>query len=165
MRITKTTLSGGMILFSFIMLLLFPRTGSCHGTGFQLFPEQHPVCARFYYSGGTPMAFAEILVFAPGEELVEFQNGRTDRQGVFAFCPRQSGKWRMEVNDGRGHKVSAMVDVQDVLKKATANEPIVAVALHGHGTASPGWKEVVLGLSLMMNLWGGLRWVKKRFSS
>ena len=154
-----------MILFTFTLLLLFPRTGSCHGTGFQLLLEEQTVCARFYYSGGAPMAFAEIFVFAPGEELIEFQNGRTDGQGVFAFCPRQSGEWRMEVNDGRGHKVSALVDVQDVLKKENATEPIVAVAIHGHDTTSPGWKEVVLGLSLMMNLWGGLRWAKKKFSS
>jgi len=154
-----------MILFSFIMLFLLPQTGSCHGTRFQLLPEQHPVCDRFYYSGGAPMAFAEVLVFAPGEELIEFQNGRTDGQGFFAFCPPQSGKWRVEVNDGRGHKVNALVDVLNVLKKDNVTEPIVAIAIHGHGTASPGWKEVVLGLSLMMNLWGGLSWMKKKFSS
>lgn len=111
------------------------------------------------------MAFAEIFVFAPGEEQIEFQNGRTDGQGIFAFCPHQSGEWRMEVNDGRGHKVNALVDVRDVLKKENTSETMVAVAIHGHGGDSPGWKEVVLGLSLLMNLWGGLRWAKKKFSS
>lgn len=61
------------------------------------------------------MGYAEVCVFSPEESdknsSVEHQNGRTDCNGRFAFSPDSSGVWKVEVNDGRGHKIQAEVKV------------------------------------------------------
>ena len=56
------------------------------------------------------MSYAQTMIFSPQDQKTEYQNGRTDRKGRFAFYPDIVGKWRIEVSDGMGHKVQAEVN-------------------------------------------------------
>lgn len=111
----------------------------------------------FHYSGGDPISYARILVFSPNDNKAEYQNGRTDRKGKFAFFPDTSGKWRFEVNDGRGHMAKGSVDftTQEKTDKKAVNPPISSPNM-------PKPLAVVMGISLVFNLFFFLRaWKKK----
>jgi len=116
-----------------------------HGTTYDVLDSAATVAARFAYDDGEPMMYAEVLVFRPGNDQIEYQNGRTDQLGHFAFCPDTSGTWRVEVADGMGHKVSSRIRVDADLRGA------VAVGGQGRGPSGVGLR-VVTGLSLLANL-------------
>ena len=61
---------------------------------------------EFSYSTGDVAAYAEAKLYGPDSADVEFQNGRTDAQGRFAFLPDKPGTWTIVVADNMGHKVS-----------------------------------------------------------
>jgi nickel transport protein len=68
------------------------------------------VVARAAYAGSDPVSFAEVAVHKPGLET-EYQTGRTDRNGYFAFVPDGPGSWRIIVDDELGHRTEKTVDV------------------------------------------------------
>jgi len=82
-----------------------------HGTAYRVIGDATVVTVEFYYSDKEPMRYAEVLVYSPKDAKIEFQNGRTDRNGRFCFCPDATGTWRMEVKDGTGHNVKSRVEV------------------------------------------------------
>lgn len=81
-----------------------------HGTGYEVF--EGGTCVRALYDDGSPMAFCDANVFAPGEDEEAYQAGTTDRNGCLAFVPDTNGTWRVVVDDGMGHSVRAPVDVK-----------------------------------------------------
>lgn len=121
-------------------------TVHAHGTGFQLLPDSAVFAVRFFYTGGDPMAYAQINIQGPDQDQPEHQNGRTDCKGIFAFYPTQPGTWVLTVSDGRGHRVRANVEVANHLKPARTN------AVQTNRSISPGWVEVLAGLSLLLNI-------------
>lgn len=95
------------------------------------------MAVEFFYSDKTPMRYAEVLVFSPENEKAEYQNGRTDQSGRFAFLAETPGEWQMKVNDGMGH---ATVTVNPArLESKTggdnsgnrSNEFSLPIAVHG----------------------------------
>jgi nickel transport protein len=78
-----------------------------HGLGYRIVEKKTVPVVMFYYSGGKSVSYAEVKVWSPTNDSIEFQNGRTDENGIFAFNPDSEGIWRIEVNDGLGHKVTA----------------------------------------------------------
>jgi nickel transport protein len=52
-----------------------------------------------------------VLVYAPGGGDTEFQNGRTDARGRFAFLPDRPGVWRVKVDAGMGHGFDIEIEV------------------------------------------------------
>src|SRR5437879_11860805 len=73
-----------------------------HGTGARNIGSGASV-TEFYYSDGTPMAYAEATVLAPDDDSAPFMHGRADRLGRVAFFPSADGVWRVEARDGEGH--------------------------------------------------------------
>ena len=53
------------------------------------------VLVQFAYSSGEQPTYAKVEVYSPADDKVEFQNGRTDAQGRFAFMPDAPGRWRI----------------------------------------------------------------------
>lgn len=101
------------------------------------------VAVRFGYAGGDPMSYAEVLVFAPTakEGDAEFQNGRTDALGNFAFVPNIPGTWRISSSD-MGHRAEMQIEVTEqgiVQAKAPTGLPSQTL-------------RMLLGLSLIINL-------------
>ena len=56
---------------------------------------------EFRFSDGSPMAFADIKVFAPSKEL--WLAGRADGAGRFAFMPDNAGEWTLEAREAENH--------------------------------------------------------------
>lgn len=103
------------------------------------------VCAvEFAYSTGGTANYAEVKVYAPDNADVEFQNGRTDALGRFAFLPDKAGTWTVVMADGMGHKVSHPVAV------TLSGERVAQVPAEGL-TASSKLFPALLGVSLLAN--------------
>ena len=108
---------------------------------------------QFAYAGGEQPTYAKVEVYSPADSKVEFQNGRTDAQGRFAFMPDAPGQWRVIMADNMGHRVEHAVDVS---ADPTAQQADVKIA--GDAAATPGVGgfsiplRILLGLSLLANM-------------
>lgn len=150
-----------MIYWMFVLLLalmyqsMASQPASAHGTAYRVIDGNATITAEFFYSDNEPMRYAEVLVFGPGDENVEYQNGRTDRMGRFAFFPQTPGTWRIEVNDGVGHAVHTRFEVNRRGADGTGlkNTPVVRNSLLGETSL---FTRIILGLSLMLNLFLGV---------
>ena len=68
------------------------------------------VVTRAAYAGRDPVSFAEVAVHKPDSES-EYQTGRTDLNGYFAFVPDGPGLWQIIVDDELGHRTEKTVEV------------------------------------------------------
>ncbi len=112
--------------------LITPRPGWGHGVQLEYqLVNQVQIQAR--YDSGTPMAQAQVLVYAPGTASSPWSRGTTDAQGRFSFSPdaNQPGYWQVMVRQA-GHGQSVTVPV-------------------GEGAAAPGTKPPTADL--------GQRWL------
>ena len=111
--------------------------------------EGRAVTLHAGYSTGAPVAYGEVMVFAPDDTATEFQNGRTDRNGDFAFLPDAPGPWRITVDAGMGHRVRLDLAIgADAAKLPPAPPP------------NTGPLRILLGLSLLANLGLAAAWRK-----
>ena len=117
-----------------------------HGVAYEMVETSPAVTFKSGFSSGDPIAYGQVLIYAPDNAEVEFQNGRTDRNGVFSFLPDRPGIWKVEVDGGLGHKLIFDVEVAGSEK----NE------LSAHEKEAPlqGSIEIkaLLGISLIFNL-------------
>lgn len=122
-------------------LMAWHAPAHAHGVGHA--PETLPAEGiRFYYSDGTPMAFAEATLFAP--DGTEHQNARTDAMGRIAVLPDKPGTWRLVVSDGMGHR--SEMTIAAGATSSTARQP------SGNAGGPPGLTAILLGLSLLGNV-------------
>jgi nickel transport protein len=136
-----------------ILLFLFlPAQAQAHALLARNILVRHDAAVvEFAYSDDEPAAFGAAKIFSPDNATVEFQNGRTDMRGRFAFSPDTSGTWTAVVTDGMGHKVSHKLEIPAAETDGTAPAP------------APKQKEasmplrIALGLSLIANIFMGLR--------
>jgi nickel transport protein len=98
--------------FVTIMLLFNGLITIClaHGTSCKIFKDS-TLIIKAEYDDGTVMSYAEVLIFSPDDKTIEYQNGRTDKNGIFAFVPDKPGNWRIKVNDGMGHGIVKEITV------------------------------------------------------
>jgi hypothetical protein len=95
------------------------------------------------YADGTPAAFVPVQVFAPGQDAV-FQDGATDRHGVFLFAPDTGGVWRLQLDDGMGHVLDHTLTVSDEHTLRVVSRP-------GRGSR---WCGGVAGVGLIFGAFG-----------
>jgi nickel transport protein len=157
------------LLIVLVWAMAIPCNALAHGTDYRLINKDKVIAAEFFYSDKTPMRYAQILVFSPENQKVEYQNGRTDQNGRFAFLPEIPGQWRMKVTDGMGHAVNATVTVNfTALKSKNGNTPLNSQ----HPEVSKGKMpffskasmaiKLILGLSILLNLFLGVSaWKRK----
>lgn len=134
------------------LLMIDATTAVAHGTAYRVLDKAAAVTTEFYYDDREPMQYAEVLIFSPFDEKIEYQNGRTDRLGRFAFYPESTGIWRIEVKDGMGHMVRGEIEVAadstespELVHSHQDNEPMAMGQLSRAG-------KTAFGLSLMFNL-------------
>lgn len=132
------------------LFLLLPAQAQAHALlAKNILVRPDVVVMEFVYSGDEPAAFSAVKIFTPNNATVEFQNGRTDARGRFAFSPDTEGTWTAIVTDGMGHKVSHTLEIP--------------VAEAGGVSLAPEQKEasmplrIALGLSLIANIFMALR--------
>lgn len=143
------------VFLPFALALLLPANVSGHGVEvYDVSGEDRPVrTVYFRYSTGEPVSFARIKIFPPStrERNVEALVSITDRNGVFCFIPDEEGEWRVDMEDGMGHKGTIAVN-------AVFGREAEAAALTG-GDAKPAGRtplvfNIALGLSLLLNIFG-----------
>ncbi len=106
---------------------------------------RHQVTLQFASRDGTPLADAEVRVFAPGQPNRPALTGRTDATGKFEFPAGEDGFWSAEARSG-GEIARVMVRVGEPARR---EDPL-----------SPYW--VYGGLLLMLILAFGLRTARAR---
>lgn len=128
-----------------------------HGVSYEMIDTSPAISFKSGFSSGEPIAYGEVLIYSPADSEVEYQNGRTDRNGVFTFLPDRAGIWKVEVDGGLGHKL--MFDVT-VSEPSAENRNGVNVAGMGHSSQAV---NAALGLSLLLNVaLGALYWRKRK---
>lgn len=143
---------------------LLPQPAAGHGTDYRILDSKAAIAVEFIYSDNQPMRYAEVLVFSPDENEFEYQNGRTDRNGQFAFYPDSPGEWRIQADDGTGHMEKVSIEVHageqgEAGWKGTAARS----GSHGHDHEHNGVPRlwgILLGISLIANLFLGFYMIK-----
>jgi nickel transport protein len=98
------------------------------------------------------MMYAKVKLFPPSSPETEVLSGIADRRGFFCFMPDEAGEWRLEAEDGMGHKGTIAI---------RAGAP--GASGESAGSSPPGGKPsrlfaAVFGASLIFNifaLWYG----------
>jgi nickel transport protein len=142
--------------FVSLLGLVLPAQVFGHGVEvYDLSGEDRPVrTVYFKYSTGEPVSFARIKIFPPSTagKNVEALVSITDRNGIFCFVPDEEGEWRVDMEDGMGHKGSITVGGLSGAD-GTADSPPAPVK--GAGGRPPLIFNILLGLSLLANIFGG----------
>jgi nickel transport protein len=140
--------------FVSLLGLVLPAQVFGHGVEvYDLSGEDRPVrTVCFKYSTGEPVSFARIKIFPPSTagKNVEALVSITDRNGIFCFTPDEEGEWRVDMEDGMGHKGSIIVNAAAIREAALDVE-----AGAGTGGRPPLIFNILLGLSLLANVFGG----------
>jgi hypothetical protein len=94
-----------------------------HGIDLSVGKKYPCVFVKAEYAGSNAVAFAEVKVTYENQDT-EFQKGSTDKNGAFAFCPDQTGKWTVTVDDLMGHRKSVEIIVdQAFMNPAPISQP------------------------------------------
>jgi nickel transport protein len=164
-RRVKRTSNGNRVLLCALMAgLVFPAGVFGHGVevydimrsdlmGSDHSAEGPPLCAVYFkYSTGEPISYARVKLYPPSalERNVESLVSITDRNGVFSFLPDEEGAWRVDMEDGMGHK--GTITVNAAFRPDAAGEP--AAAIKTAGSRPPLVFNIGLGLSLLLNIFG-----------
>jgi len=120
-----------------------------HGVVYEL-KEGKTVIIKVNYDDGEPMSYAEVKIFSPDNKDIEHQNGRTDKNGCFAFLPDQIGKWKVIVNEGTGHGVVKEVEIKEAIKIEATTK------------GWPRWQKLITGISIIWGLTGLVYYFKIR---
>ncbi|MDD4700769.1 MAG: hypothetical protein PHI96_00955 [Desulfovibrio sp.] len=108
------------------------------------------IVVQFAYSTGEVPAYAKVEVYSPADAALEFQNGRTDAQGRFAFVPNAPGQWRVIMADNMGHRV----EYETAVAQSGGTAPTAGAAADTWGGFSTPLRAL-LGVSLLLNLAAG----------
>ncbi|MDZ7833437.1 MAG: hypothetical protein U5L07_16960 [Desulfobacterales bacterium] len=144
-----------VLAFAMIWMTVLPEGAAAHGTDYRVIEETPVIAAEFFYSDKKPMRYAEVLVFSPENDVVEYQNGRTDQNGRFAFYPEMPGNWLVKVNDGMGHAVRAEISVKPA-ETAGGTAEVPAEPKRQPTADASMIMKALLGLSLLLNLFLGM---------
>ena len=106
---------------------------------------------RATYDDGSPVSFADVRVFAPGQDAKPVLTGVTDRNGCFVFRPDTAGVWRVSIDDGMGHGAPLSI-TSGTAAAAAAPAP----------TRMPKAQAVATGLSLIFGVFGWGAWLRLR---
>ncbi len=123
-----------------------------HGMVYEV-AEKQAITITAMYDDGEAMSYADVKIFSPDNDKLEHQNGRTDKNGSFAFMPDTDGVWRIVVDGGMGHVISTTfaVDANLVLEAgAFINQP------RAH------WQGVMAGLGFIFGITGVYLYLRSR---
>lgn len=135
-----------MLLFMSGIIVLNTTVVSAHGLGYRILKNETTEVVEFRYSNGSALPFAEVEVWSPDDVEIEFQNGRTDKNGRFSFFPDIPGIWRVTISDGMGHTANAQCEI------ALQAEDSTLSLVQPQKKDSNRITLTILGISLIFNL-------------
>jgi nickel transport protein len=118
-----------------------------HGVNYTI-NQTNALVIKVEYDDGEPMSYAEVKIFSPNDQKIEYQKGRTDKKGRFAFLPEKGGEWKVVVGDGMWHGVVANVSPGN-MNVLAGNTPDAGSAVQSSGFRK--WQKMVMALSIV---WG-----------
>ncbi len=142
-----------LTLFIFAFLSANPAVANAHGMSHQILKKDAIVIAA-EYDDGEPVSYAEAKVFSPSGGKIEHQNGRTDKNGRFAFIPDCPGEWKVSIDAGMGHLLEAVFPVDKDMN--IDNRTVQS------DRALSKWQGVITGLGVIFGLLGCLYYFKAR---
>lgn len=145
----------GIVTFLFVMLLLLRTEGKAHALEHRILDIQDQSAVEFYYSDGSPVSYAQVKIWSPEDSSIEFQNGRSDRNGRFAFIPNSDGLWRIMIKDGMGHAGSVNYE------RDAFGEQKRVLNRSNKGKTNSQTILALLGVSLILNMGFFLRMLQK----
>jgi nickel transport protein len=86
--------------------------------------QKNAMVVTALYDDGEPISYAAVKIYSPDGGTVEYQNGRTDKSGRFAFVPSEAGEWLVRLDDGTGHGFEEHVRV-DADLRGKASSPVL----------------------------------------
>lgn len=126
---------------------------ACHAHGIKARQVEGGIGVVVTYDDGCPVSFSEAKVFAPGTEDKPALTGTTDRNGCFMFRPDTNGVWKVAVDDGMGHAVTATIQCEG------------KVAVPGPATEFiPRRYGVITGLAAIFGIWGWAAFLRLKLS-
>ena len=143
-----------LIFFLLITAFMLPQLLHAHGVTSKI--DTGGIVVSAMYDTGESMDYARVTISAPGATL-NFQSGRTDRNGRFCFYPDVSGNWKVVVDDEMGHRLEVNVFVDQAMGFQTNRE---------NEKAEPGdlnrWQKAITGVSIIFGISGILFWWRGR---
>jgi len=140
-----------------ISLILMVSTGSAlaHGVTVDISIEGGVVIIGASYSPAQPLVAASVSIHSPAEPENEWQTGRTDKTGHFAFVPDARGEWSIVIDDQKGHMEKAtVVFTPDLPEKSEITEETVTKPVDPAGNGLNTSHKIVIGLSLLIGITG-----------
>jgi nickel transport protein len=85
-------------IIGLLMLLVLPAQALAHGVNIE-YTSDVEITIVAKYDTGTPMAGAQVTVYAPDDPTTPWLTGVCDDEGVFSFTPDSSkpGTWDVQV--------------------------------------------------------------------
>lgn len=128
-----------MIRFYFCLTLLTLLSGStkvlAHGANIQ-YRQTSAIAIQAKYDDGTPMANAQVVIYAPSDRATPWLKGETDSQGNFSFIPdtdpQNAGNWDIKVRQS-GHGDITSIPIEQNSLDESANIPQAQVMSAGAG--------------------------------
>ena len=126
-------------VLTWILVLATPGMLYAHGMSHEI-TKKEAVVITAEFDDGEPASYAQVKVFSPESGEIEYQNGRTDKHGCFAFLPDRPGEWNITILAGMGHRIETAF---------VANEALENQKKQDTGGVFPRWQGVVTGLGLI----------------
>jgi nickel transport protein len=150
-------------LLCIILILTINIDSSAHDVTVEITKSYPSVIVRASYFQAEPLSYAEIMIFSPESDVVEYKYGRTDKSGYFAFVPNSRGDWKITVDDEMGHFNETIVTIADDF--FTGEEATAIIAHTNHRSSihdlQPLYK-IIFGLALIFGITGIFYWFKAR---
>ena len=92
---------------------LSPKQVLAHGANIE-YQETNAVTIQAKYDDGTPMANAQVVIYAPSDRATPWLKGTTDESGNFSFVPDADnfGDWDVKVRQS-GHGDITTIPILD----------------------------------------------------
>ncbi len=139
-------------LLMFVISLFCLDSVYAHGIDYQVIGN-NAIAVKVLYTGGEPISFANVLIFAP-DEKIPYLKGKTDKNGVIAFLPDRKGKWSIEITDETEHgmhKKLISLQVEEDFKTVIAQKGLLEK-----------YSKVLTGIGLIIGTFGLIALLRNR---
>lgn len=111
-----------------ILLTALPKQVLAHGANIE-YRQTSAISIQAKYDDGTPMAKAQVVIYAPSDRATPWLKGTTDESGNFTFVPdtdaENLGDWDVKVRQS-GHGDITSVPITGELAENTADPQLMS---------------------------------------
>ena len=132
-----------------VMMIVFAAALAAHDLQHRV-TQSECIAVRFVYGDGSDFSYQPYELYAPGDKI-PYQVGRTDREASLCFRPTQEGEWLLKAFGEDGHGATVTIRVDRTLAPEAYDRPLFEK-----------FQKILVGLSVLIILFGGFFYYKKR---